>query len=984
MSDGFGSYGFVSWVRRGMGATLTTPDAASLGQPRVALPIQVSVTGAPASTGPVVVNGLFMYGPGEVSGLNASALPRIWPPPGATDVESNYFPIVEIVPADLPWQYTPSAPDATYNRLRPWLCLIVLEDSEFDLPKDKSQSTVTVHADTPLPKLSQAWAWAHVQIAGYKNLAPTNLADLQTVQDQLTNHPENLVARLICPRRLKDSTHYSAFLVPVFARGVQAGLGTPPDDSVDGLAPSWSDQDAPSRSNPLTLPVYYAWSFGTAAFGDFAYLVQQLKKLQTLPASLGTRPMDVSNPGGGLPGAAPGSANILGLEGALKVPGSGTAWSNADRQAWTNAFVALTQASAPVQTAIPLYGRWHAARTALNAGVDLSKPLLWFDDLNTDPRTRVAAGLGTAVVQAEQQQLMASAWKQGAGILEINAQLRHAQLGREVSNRLFTRHLRPLAADVAMLVSAPVHSRIRYKTVDCVTNVTDTRTLSSWLESSLLPRGFLDPQWRRMARSWGGPKATLGWPTHADSKNNLWDRLMNGSFVAVPPPTAPFGIALMSAAGVDATSLVGLLATPPKGPSNGAPANYYPLPNKDAVRPNPPATSDNQGTAWSAFGQAAKDLAAALAVPVRPAVQKCPQVSATLSSVVMKALQPSATMAAAYSGRVQLATTGAWRGLDPLGPVYLAPNFPQPAFEPLRKLSNDWVIPGLDEMPFNSICLLESNDRFIEAYLAGMNFELGRELLWNGIPTDQRGTYFRQFWDHSSALTASGQLPDPQARYDIDVMTHWTQPLGENPNPVGMAAGSLFLLIRGDLLHRYPKAQLYVTKAIIGPDGKHAFPDVDASPPPQEKYPLFSGTLPIDVAFFAFDLPYAEAYGDPNDPTKPGWYFVLQEHAAETRFGFEAAAAANFNKPVADWENVSWGSFAADEATLDKLSYIDLDAALPDTSQAQNPGDPAITGLLWNASKGARACDIAYVTLRDPVRVAIHASALLPPLTGGS
>jgi hypothetical protein len=144
---------------------------------------------------------------GEVSGLNSSALARIWPPPGATDVESNYFPIVEIVPADLPWQYTSSAPDATYNRLRPWLCLIVLEDTEFDLPKDKSPPTVTVHPNAPLPKLSQAWSWAHGQIAGYKSLASGNAADLQTLQDQLTNHSENLVARLICPRRLKDSPH---------------------------------------------------------------------------------------------------------------------------------------------------------------------------------------------------------------------------------------------------------------------------------------------------------------------------------------------------------------------------------------------------------------------------------------------------------------------------------------------------------------------------------------------------------------------------------------------------------------------------------------------------------------------------------------------------------------------------------------------------------------------------------------------------------
>jgi hypothetical protein len=290
--------------------------------------------------------------------------------------------------------------------------------------------------------------------------------------------------------------------------------------------------------------------------------------------------------------------------------------------------------------------------------------------------------------------------------------------------------------------------------------------------------------------------------------------------------------------------------------------------------------------------------------------------------------------------------------------VYFAPTYPQPAFAPLIKLSKDWIIPGLDQVPPNTMCLLEANNRFIEAYMAGLNFELGRELVWNGIPTDQRGSYFRQFWDHSVALTASLQPVNDASRYDIDVLTNWqTNPLGEHPNPNGLPVGSLFLLMRGDLLHRYPNALLYATKAIIGADGKRLFPDPDASPAPQEKYPLFSASIPRDVAFFAFDLPYTEAYGNANDPTKPGWYFVLQEHAVEPRFGFEAARPTDYGTPISDWTHVNWGSFASDEAALAKIAYIDLDVSLS-----------GVTG----------SSDIAYAMLRDPVRVAVHASNLLP------
>ena len=40
----------------------------------------------------------------------------------------------------------------------------------------------------------------------------------------------------------------------------------------------------------------------------------------------------------------------------------------------------------------------------------------------------------------------------------------------------------------------------------------------------------------------------------------------------------------------------------------------------------------------------------------------------------------------------------------------------------------------------------QTNNRFIEAYLVGLNHEMARELLWREYPTDQRGTYFSSFW----------------------------------------------------------------------------------------------------------------------------------------------------------------------------------------------------------------------------------------------
>ena len=41
---------------------------------------------------------------------------------------------------------------------------------------------------------------------------------------------------------------------------------------------------------------------------------------------------------------------------------------------------------------------------------------------------------------------------------------------------------------------------------------------------------------------------------------------------------------------------------------------------------------------------------------------------------------------------------------------------------------------------------VQTNPRFVEALMVGANHEMGREMLWQGLPTDQRGTPFQHFW----------------------------------------------------------------------------------------------------------------------------------------------------------------------------------------------------------------------------------------------
>src|SRR6188474_3574077 len=121
-----------------------------------------------------------------------------------------------------------------------------------------------------------------------------------------------------------------------------------------------------------------------------------------------------------------------------------------------------------------------------------------------------------------------------------------------------------------------------------------------------------------------------------------------------------------------------------------------------------------------------------------------------LKASVLLSLNPErtvrdATMDGAAINRDAMVTT------DDLDPIMDAPEFPQPMYEALRDLSQDYFFPGLEHVPTNTAQVLKTNEKFIESFMVGLNAEMGRELLWRNYPTDQRGTYFQQFWDTASA-----------------------------------------------------------------------------------------------------------------------------------------------------------------------------------------------------------------------------------------
>jgi hypothetical protein len=860
------TYRFYSWLRQGLLAGLSGPGISSPGTAgRLALPVRLTVN----ERAPIDVN-VQLHGPGDITGLDAREIIRTEPHAHMTDFEPNYFPAIEFDRPDFPWLFTPASPDSA-RRLRPWICLIVVPRERATLKTNPQRPLPAITcALEDLPDLDQSWAWAHAQIVASQSATP-DPSPHATLQKLLHDHPERTLSRLLAPRRLDPNTAYYACLVPTYDVGRKAGLGEPitPEDE-QTLKPAWVKNAAPG---PVTLPVFFQWEFRTGLAGDFESLARRLKA-QSLPSTVGLRPVDIRTPGWGMPtllSGAPGS--LLDLGGALLTPETQPrAWPDQPRKTFQLALGAILNApaamagtsGAPALLGPPLYGQWYVDRDSLPPA---DQPPHWFRDLNLDPRHRIAAGIGTTVIRNEQEPLMASAWDQLEQERRDRQRLKRAQLAEAVGDSLSKKHFAALDPARLLQLTGPA-----------------LRTLTGTATSPTPP-----------------PTIT----------NNLLSGhpAVTGAFRRL---TRAHGPIASHAATLDALRL------PATSPASTAGQAFRPL-MQFAV-----ATKQRQAPALREWSELKVEMLWRLAPK-----------EAVLAAV--KKTMPTVE-------NTELTT--------------FAPSFPQPMYEPLRDYAPDLLLPGMDQVPSNTIALLKTNPELIEAYMVGLNHEMSRELLWRGFPTDQRGTYFRQFWDAGGDELPSTDA-EREARFDITRITSWAADsrLGSH-SARGSAVGQMVLLIRGDLLRRYPRAMVYALESVWSADGtRRELGTV-------ERYPIFRATQAPDITMLGFPLTEADVRGADNKVGgHPGWFFVLQEQPTEPRFGMDVATT--YGGTPAHWRDLTWGHLAQDEAALKQIVYVPIDGLLKDAVVDQIP---------W----GKNSAHMATITRQPPFRVAVHARTWLP------
>ncbi|HEV7509948.1 MAG TPA: hypothetical protein VGS07_34065 [Thermoanaerobaculia bacterium] len=424
------------------------------------------------------------------------------------------------------------------------------------------------------------------------------------------------------------------------------------------------------------------------------------------------------------------------------------------------------------------------------------------------------------------------------------------------------------------------------------------------------------------------------------------------------------------------------------------------LPASAAPAPTPPLVAGDNAAAAD-LRRALLTFQERLAVRIDPLPPKPALDLPLVHAKALAAIEPHRAMAARFAPLLRIGDQnvhdyarsrygGVHRGmdLDLLREVMKYPDLKMPMYFPLDKLSDEYFVPNLKLIPNNTISLMKTNQPFIESYFVGLNHEFARELLWREYPTDQQGSYFRQFWDVSNFVDLDNRDAKTLAEdlKDIPPIHQWRRPsaLGShNKRDAQGDAAQVVLVIRGDLLKRYPNTYIYAQQAKWGTDDRAnrlVLSDekgelfAQNKKDPALRFPLYRARVAPDIHFIGFDLTLDDVRGDSRldetaaaraavDPKKLGWFFVLQEVVGEPRFGLDVAPPV---KPEASqWDNLSW-------------VHLDLSGGQAiDVLKALKPG---LTGVTEGVTWGANAADMAFILYQKPVMVAIHGRNMLQNL----
>ena len=947
---------FLPWLRAGAAQSIATADALSGGlAANASLKPWVRLAGHDA-----IEQTAALRGPGHVTALGAQAIVKVEPKDGTQDFEPNYFAFAELRPADLPWRFTPAA-HGERNQLRPWLVLVVIRQQDgVAIVTEPGANLPVLRIETPaiasqeLPDLADSAAWVHVETA-----LPTD-----TLAETLSADPDAALARLISPRRLTPNESWIACLVPAFDVGVHAGLDE--DGAMQAEArPAWNL--ATVDAGVVRLPIYHRWSFATGPSGDFESLARRLAPDEG-DTKLGRVDLDVSDPGPPLPAPPERARAIADFVGALRSPGIERGRVNAKHRAWLETELEklvekgaqrlTVPAAAPADydpgrddpvVAPPLYGSFQADRYDVPDKADAKRG--WMRSLNLRPEFRAVAGLGAAVVRENQEPLLASAWSQAGELRETQRLFDQSRLAAEVGRSL-ARRLKAWDSGAMLQATQRLHA--------WVSSPATAGTLATDLQESALPTALISAGFARATRPWSA--VSRAWSSQRTRPAPL--QAATETLLAATSATAPASMRAAldfattklpvgawthdDALEADATLTFTSSKSPPMARARAAQQVA-----SDIVGPISGDRFEPTLASATKLENELRHVLSAVAV-IRAPARELVDLSAAASAVIAQ-LDPLRSLQAALVARVP--------AMSPLitadgalpSRLVLAPTFPDPLSLDLTRLDARYLVPGAEKLANNRIAMLEADDDFVAAFLAGANHEMSRELVWREFPASPHATFFKRFWD-----TGDGG-PD-----DIGEIARWERPrLGRNLTGVTSSALAVSVM-RGDVVRRYPETHVYLTRGMW--EGDEVVPDAS-----QLSEPLLQGVLDRRTIFYGFAVSAADMCGDragdSRSEASAGWFVTLEEASHGPRFGLDVAAddGSDLTSGAANWRALSWGHLVEPGGTLDDVDFAVAHTALPSRNAAKHGR------LTW----GHNAAHMAAITWQRPFRLYIHADRLV-------
>jgi hypothetical protein len=684
----------------------------------------------------------------------------------------------------------------------------------------------------------------------------------------------------------------------------------------------------------------------------------------------------------------------------------------------------------------------------------------WVHELNLDPRWRTAANFGTEVIQDKQEAYMDAAWDQVGDVLEANRRLGWAKLASFTSRVWYQKNIQPqpgVAIEKYLNLTTPMQKRILSdgKTVFHLvrTSRVPRALISAPMRRATRPRGRLvrrlniDPV---SSRDNLIQRVNIGAVTPAPPRQVPDELVTHEDIAEVVKPTilpAPLlnlllrypwlqylplllalviillllltgltGAALISAiiivavAGVaafislrrlirawqDAETILPEKQTPEAVDRFPVSPDFRVTEFGDTFLPTAGAADSPEATRFKTALRVNYDFVQRSAVAGEPPAYTELNVSRAVDSIVT-GLDPAVTIPRFVLGHILIPERIRDAMKEEFVEAMAYPEIDVPMYKPLLDLSTERFVPNIHLIEPNSITLLETNQRFIESYMLGLNHEFARELLWREYPTDQRGSYFRQFWDVSSYLNKEGldEMALREKLRDIPPIHRWSRlsKLGDHDHREigGEKEEEVVLVIRGELLKKYPTAVVYAHRAKWKTDeeGNRVLTeprDFDDTEPEDVviKTPLYEAKVEPDIYFFGFDLDVVEAKGDSGEEEddKAGWFFVIKERPGEPRFGLDVPGDANDMNvtTVAAWNELAWSHVVEDVSAGKFITIVGTrtinvpDPGTPGDDEEQQQKEDSF--VVWRSA--INAAELAYILYQVPVLIGVHAAEMLP------